>query len=105
MLLMSNSKPNDLNQSSASARIGLVLFVIYVLLYAGLIGIVLFRPELLSTRPFGGVNLAIAYGMGLIGAAFLLAIVYMIACRIVEGSPASRQAASPGVVGKKQHRD
>ncbi len=102
---MSHAKPNDPNLSPGSARIGLVLFVMYVLLYAGLIGIVLFRPELLSTRPFGGVNLAIAYGMGLIGAAFLLAIVYMIACRMVEGSPASRQAVSSGGVRKKQHRD
>ena len=36
-------------------------------------------------RPFGGVNLAIAYGMGLIAGAFVLAIVYMAACRAVEG--------------------
>jgi uncharacterized membrane protein (DUF485 family) len=39
---------------------------------------VLVRPDLLSKRPFGGVNLAIAYGMGLIAAAFLLAVVYMV---------------------------
>ena len=66
-------------------RIGLALFWVYVLLYAGFMGLVLFRPDLLSLRPFGGVNLAIAYGMGLIAAAFLLAIVYMAACRAVEG--------------------
>jgi hypothetical protein len=69
---------------TASSRIGLALFWIYVLLYGGFIGIVLFRPDLLSRRPFGGVNLAIAYGMGLIAGAFLLAIIYMAACRAVE---------------------
>jgi len=69
---------------SASSRIGLGLFWIYVLLYAGFMALVLFRPDLLSLRPFGGVNLAIAYGMGLIAGAFLLAIVYMAACRAVE---------------------
>ena len=69
---------------SASSRIGLALFWIYVLLYAGFMALVLFRPDLLSLRPFGGVNLAIAYGMGLIAGALLLAIIYMVACRSVE---------------------
>ena len=41
--------------------------------------LVLVRPDLLSLRPFGGVNLAIAYGMGLIAAAFVLAVIYMLA--------------------------
>jgi uncharacterized membrane protein (DUF485 family) len=40
--------------------------------------LVLVRPDLLSLRPFGGVNLAIVYGMGLIAAAFGLAVAYMI---------------------------
>lgn len=71
--------------ATATSRIGLVLFWIYVALYAGFMALVLFRPDLLSLRPFGGVNLAIAYGMGLIAGAFLLAIVYMAACRAVEG--------------------
>jgi uncharacterized membrane protein (DUF485 family) len=44
-------------------------------------GIVLFRPDVLSWRPLGGVNLAIAYGMGLIAAAFVLSLIYMVACR------------------------
>jgi uncharacterized membrane protein (DUF485 family) len=69
---------------SGSSRVGLVLFWVYVALYAGFIGIVLFRPDLLSARPLGGVNLAIAYGFGLIAGAFLLAVVYMVACRAVE---------------------
>ena len=75
---------------SASSRIGLALFWIYVLLYAGFMALVLFRPDLLSLRPFGGVNLAIAYGMGLIAGAFVLAIIYMVACRSVEGGSPPR---------------
>ncbi|MCK4615407.1 MAG: DUF485 domain-containing protein, partial [Pirellulales bacterium] len=47
----------------------------------GFMGIVLFRPDVLSWRPLGGVNLAIAYGMGLIASAFVLALIYMVACR------------------------
>ena len=59
-----------------SRTIGMRLFLIYVLLYLGFMGIVLFRPDVLSWRPLGGVNLAIAYGMGLIASAFLLALIY-----------------------------
>jgi uncharacterized membrane protein (DUF485 family) len=62
-----------------ASRLGLGLFWVYVLLYGGFIALVLVRPDLLSVRPLGGVNLAIAYGMGLIAAAFVLAAVYMFA--------------------------
>ena len=55
-----------------------MLFWIYVALYAGFMALVLVRPDLLSLRPFGGVNLAILYGMGLIAAAFVLAAVSML---------------------------
>ena len=62
-----------------ASRTGLVLFWIYVALYGGFMGLVLARPDLLSLRSFGGVNLAIAAGMGLIAAAVALAFVYMVA--------------------------
>lgn len=61
-----------------ASRLGLALFAVYVLLYGGFMALVLGRPDLLSLRPFGGVNLAIVYGMGLIAAAFVLAVVYMV---------------------------
>lgn len=64
---------------AALSRLGLAFFWIYVLLYGGFMALVLVRPDLLSWRPLGGVNLAIASGLGLIGAAFVLAVVYMIA--------------------------
>ena len=67
--------------TSRARKIGMRLFLIYVLLYLGFMGIVLFRPDVLSWRPLGGVNLAIAYGMGLIAAAFVLSLIYMVACR------------------------
>ena len=72
--------PKD-HVSSPSRTIGMRLFLIYVLLYLGFMGIVLFWPDVLSWRPLGGVNLAIAYGMGLIASAFVLALIYMVACR------------------------
>ena len=66
-------------EATGRSRFGFALFWVYVLLYGGFMALVLVRPDLLSLRPFGGVNLAIAYGMGLIAAAFVLAVVYMLA--------------------------
>jgi uncharacterized membrane protein (DUF485 family) len=66
------------------ARIGLGLFAVYVLLYAGFMALVLVRPDWLAARPLGGVNLALTYGLGLIVAALVLAAVYMGACRIID---------------------
>lgn len=71
--------PQPSEPIAAPSRLGLTLFWIYVFLYGGFMALVLVRPDLLSWRPFGGVNLAIAAGLGLIGAAFILAVVYMIA--------------------------
>jgi uncharacterized membrane protein (DUF485 family) len=59
--------------------VGLLLFGIYVVLYAGFIAIVLVRPDLVAERPFGGVNVAIASGLGLIVAAILLAAGFLFA--------------------------
>ena len=70
----------------ARSRVGLGLFALYVALYAGFMAVVLVRPDWLSARPFGGTNLAIAYGLGLIAAALVLAVAYMVACRLVERS-------------------
>ena len=67
------------NNDGTKSRLGLSLFIVYVLMYGGFMGLVLGRPDLLSWRPFGGVNLAIASGMGLIAAACVLAFVYMVA--------------------------
>src|SRR5262249_37754255 len=63
------------------ARYGLVLFVIYVILYGGFMGLSALEPQLMARSPFGGVNLAILYGLGLIVAAIVLALIYMLLCR------------------------
>jgi uncharacterized membrane protein (DUF485 family) len=64
-----------------NARVGLVLFVIYLALYGGFIGLAAFRREFMARPSLGGVNLAIVYGFGLILAAFVLAAVYMVLSR------------------------
>ena len=67
-------RPDD---GTTASPVGLALFWVYVALYGGFMALVLVRPDLLALRPFGGVNLAIVYGMGLIASAFVLAVTYM----------------------------
>ena len=64
-----------------NARIGLVLFSIYLALYGGFIYLSAFKRELMARPSVGGANLAIVYGFGLIVAAFVLAVLYMFLCK------------------------
>jgi uncharacterized membrane protein (DUF485 family) len=66
---------------SPNARLGLGLFVIYLALYLGFMGIAAYKYEMFASTPFGGVNLAILYGMALIVAALVLALIYMMLCK------------------------
>lgn len=76
---MRNGNQHDPHDPApAPSRLGLGLFATYVALYGGFMVLVLVRPDLLATRPFGGVNLAIVAGLGLIGAAVALSAVSMI---------------------------
>jgi uncharacterized membrane protein (DUF485 family) len=65
-----------------NVRYGLVLFAIYLLLYGGFIALAAFAPARMKEPAVGGINLAVLYGMGLIFAAFVLALIYMIATRL-----------------------
>jgi uncharacterized membrane protein (DUF485 family) len=62
-------------QPHASLR--LWLFALYLALYVGFMLLTTFRLDLMALTPFGGVNLAIVYGLGLIAAALVLALFYM----------------------------
>lgn len=66
---------------SPNSKLGLGLFFIYLVLYAGFIAIAVYQHDLFASTPFGGVNLAILYGMGLIIAALVLALIYMKLCK------------------------
>ena len=76
---MNNGQPHDPHDQLSPSRLGLGLFAVYVLLYGGFMGLVLVSPDLLASRPFGGVNLAILSGLGLILAAVVLSAIYMVA--------------------------
>lgn len=64
-----------------NARIGMILFIVYLILYVGFVFLNTFSAETMEMLPYAGVNLAIWYGFGLIIAAFVLALLYGSLCR------------------------
>jgi uncharacterized membrane protein (DUF485 family) len=64
-----------------NTRMGVILFVVYVLFYGGFMGLSAFSPKAMAVPVLFGLNLAVAYGFALIVAALVLALVYMAVCR------------------------
>ena len=63
-----------------NARIGLILFCVYLALYGGFVFLNAFSAESMEATPVSGVNLAIIYGFGLIISAIILSVVYGFVC-------------------------
>jgi uncharacterized membrane protein (DUF485 family) len=72
---------DSLATSARNARVGMALFVLYLLVYGGFVAINAFWPDVMSDVQIGGVNLAVSYGIGLILLAFVLALIYAWICR------------------------
>jgi uncharacterized membrane protein (DUF485 family) len=64
-----------------NARLGLVLFAIYLIAYGAYVLINAFRPAVMDELVGAGINLAVTSGMGLIVGAMVLAVVYAILAR------------------------
>jgi len=75
------AEAEDATISARNARYGMVLFLIYLALYSLFVVLNAFQPAIMERRPWLGINLAIWYGMGLIAAALLLALIYSWLCR------------------------
>ena len=73
-----------------NARMGVILFIIYVVFYGGFMALSAFWPDIMGQPFLGGVNLAIVYGFALIVAAFVLALIYLQTCRNNTKREASR---------------
>ena len=77
--------------SRRNARYGLVLFAVYLLVYGVFVLLNAFAADVMKVTILG-VNRAVLYGLGLIVAAFVLALVYAWLCR-APLAPASRKEA------------
>jgi uncharacterized membrane protein (DUF485 family) len=71
-----------------NARLGLVLFAVYLVCYSVYVLVNAFRPAVMDEVVFSGINLAVASGMGLIVGALVLALVYAALCRRPQGGAA-----------------
>jgi len=66
---------NEDARPSGTHKADLALFAVYCVFYAVFMVLVAFAPDVLAMRVLGGVNLAVAYGLGLIVAAVVLAAI------------------------------
>ena len=60
---------------------GLIFFGLYVALYTAFVLLNAFAPNVMAIAVGAGLNLAVAYGLGLIGTALALALLYAGLCR------------------------
>jgi uncharacterized membrane protein (DUF485 family) len=64
-----------------NARLGLVLFAAYLVVYCIYVLVNAFWPSMMDQVPFAGLNVAVLSGFGLIAGAFALSLVYVGLCR------------------------
>ena len=74
--------------TSYKSRLGVVMFVVYGIVYMGFVAINVLRPVLMEKTIVFGLNLAVVYGFGLIIFALLLALVYNRLCSLRERAAA-----------------
>jgi uncharacterized membrane protein (DUF485 family) len=74
-------------------RLGVILFFVYGAIYATFVILNIVDASLMEAILFGGLNLAVVYGFGLIILALILALAYNRAC-------GKREIAMAGVKGE-----
>ena len=67
--------------SARNARYGMILFLFYLAIYGGFVGLSACWPAVMDWSPAWGLNLAVLYGLALIVIAMVLALVYCWLCR------------------------
>lgn len=70
--------------ASYKSRLGIIMFVVYTLFYAGFVAINLIDPLAMGIIVLWGLNLAVVYGFALIIVALILALVYDRLCHLKE---------------------
>lgn len=80
-------------QRQFNARLGLILFAVYLVLYLAFVLINAFAADVMDTIVAAGLNLAIVYGFALILFAFVLAILYGWLCRVEPMTDAEQRRA------------
>jgi len=93
---MSQHQINDKDFSEKrKSNIGVMMTVLYSIVYGGFVFLSVFYPSLMSLRTFFGMNLAITYGLGLIVTAIIFAIIYNQMVRMPRVDENSEKALKP----------
>lgn len=74
-------------------RLGVWMFILYALIYAGFVAINITKPVLMEKTIIFGLNLAVVYGFGLIILSLIMALIYNNLCMRAEAnsSPKSKE--------------
>jgi uncharacterized membrane protein (DUF485 family) len=72
------------NAAGRKAKLGVILFIFYTLIYSGFVVIGLTKPELMGLKLIGEQNIAIIYGFGLIALAVVMGFIYNYFCTKME---------------------
>jgi len=93
-----NTPDSPSTQRQFNTKLGLILFFVYLSLYAGFVLINAFAANVMETIVLAGLNLAIVYGFGLIFFALLLALLYGLLCKPEPSDdlPSTEAAATEG---------
>ncbi|MCP5107567.1 MAG: DUF485 domain-containing protein [bacterium] len=70
--------------AALKSKIGVILFGVYALIYAGFVAINTLTPKTMGIRIFLGLNLAVVYGFGLIILAIIMGLLYNHYCTKLE---------------------
>ncbi len=70
--------------AAIKSKVGLILFGVYALIYAGFVAINTLSPKTMGARVFLGLNLAVVYGFGLIILAIIMGVAYNHYCTKLE---------------------
>ena len=70
--------------SGYKAKLGIYLFIVYCIVYAGFVAINTVSPKLMGVIVFAGLNLAVVYGFGLIILAIVMGLIYNAMCTAAE---------------------
>ena len=68
------------NASDYKAKLGVYMFLVYVIVYAGFIVINVASPKSMSLILFSGLNIAVVFGFGLIVLAIIMGLIYNYLC-------------------------
>jgi uncharacterized membrane protein (DUF485 family) len=72
------------NSTRKKTRLGVKLFLIYLLVYAGFVFIGMAYPQIMGKKLFAGQNIAVVYGIGLIILALVMGLIYNALCTSYE---------------------